>query len=117
CEPKSRHIAGILEGAIHRPHESVLRSRLAASRQTGSMPLRNVPSPAEITAWLQGRLAAFAPGAALDKGAIDAFNRFEAEIAALLRDSAIARLLKELNVDLPALAKGGSLARRRELVV
>lgn len=117
CEPKSRRVAAILGHWLRRPHESVLKSRLAASEKTGRTRVRSVPSQSEITSWLEYRTAPFAPNATPEVAVAAALGRFEAEIAVLLKDATIARVLKGAHADLPALAQDGSLARRRCLVM
>jgi hypothetical protein len=117
CEPKSLRTARIFGDSIRRPHETVLKSNLASSRKPGRTRVRSVPSLAEISGWLKDRLATFAPGSVSDTGPTAALYGFEAEIAVLLKNAAVARVLKSMKADFPGLAQDGSLARRRDLVM
>ena len=62
-------------------------------------------------------MAAFPAGAIVGKGMVTGLLKLEAEIAVLAKDVAIARELKGIRIDMPALAQDGSLARRRDLVM
>ena len=117
CEPRSRRAATILGESIRRPHETVFKSKLAVSAETGKSRVRTVPLQAEVSAWLKARMTLLVPGAIPDEDTAAALRRFEDEIAVLLKDAAIASVLKASHVDLPAIAQDGSLARRRELVM
>jgi hypothetical protein len=116
CDPRSRRIATILGEAIRRPHDDVRRSKIAASR-TGRSTMRRVPSQDEIEGWLDSRMAAAPPGETPGPDAIAALNRLETDLAVLLKDAALARVLKATRVTLPALARDGSIRPRTKLLM
>lgn len=117
CEPRSVRIAAALGSGIRRPHEQVRRSRIIASSTKSRTGLRRVPTPGETNAWLRTRLEPFVPGEAPSPEMVEALQRFETDLATLLKDPAIARILKCTPVDLPALARDGQIRWRGDLVM
>ena len=117
CIPRSRRIATVLADAVRHPHEQVCSSRLAFAGGKARTSIRRVPSEDEIAGWLSARMVELEIGHAPDAVTTDKLDRFEAEIALLMKDTAIARLLKAAEVTLPALAQDGSIRRRTTLVM
>lgn len=117
CDPRSRRIAKVLAGAICLPHDEVRRSKLTASGEKRRTSIRRVPSAEEIAAWFDARMASFVIGDRADAATSAALSRFEADIAVLLFDTGVARVLAAMDIDLPALAGDGTIGRRSELVV
>ncbi|MXW92913.1 MAG: hypothetical protein F4114_01045 [Rhodospirillaceae bacterium] len=116
CEPRSRRVGTILADSIRRPHEQVYRSRLVPSRGNSRTPIRRVPTKNEISDWLDEQLAKIEIGSEPDSTTIDALGRFEADLALLLKDRAIASLLKAIGTTLPALARDGTIQKRTDIV-
>lgn len=117
CDPRSRPVASALAGVIRRPHDQVRRSNLLSSSTRSRASIRRLPTQAEIEQWLDDRMAAFDAEEDADNTTIAALHRFEADIAILLKDVSIARLLKAADVTLPALAQDGSIGQRTTLVM
>jgi len=116
CEPRSARVARLLAPAIHRPHKQVLSSKLAGGARTGPRALRRVPTPEELSAWLESQLAALEEGPADDEAAAR-LKRFEENVASLLGERSIAELVRQLDLELPALAQDGSIRMRSDLVL
>lgn len=117
CDPRSRRMAAALAGSIRRPHEQVRRSKLVSAGAKGRTSIRRLPTGDEIGHWLDQLMAAFFVGETADDSTIAALHRFEADLAILLKDAGIARLLKAAEVMLPALAQDGSIRQRTALVM
>ena len=117
CEPRSRRVATVLAGFIQRPHEQVRRSRLISVGGKTRTSIRRVPSGEEIANWLGNQLARFEIGGKSHSATTAELGRFESDLAILLKDASIARLLKKSGVTLPALALDGSIQPRNELVM
>ena len=116
CEPRSRSVGAVLADYIRRPHEQVRRSTLVAFRGKARTSIRRVPTENEIADWLDHRLAKFEIGSEPDAATIDALGRFEADLVLLLKDRAIASLLKATGSTLPALARDGTIQWRADIV-
>ena len=116
CDPSSSRVAIILRGSIRRPHGHVRRSRLTGSRGARRMAIRSLPSDEEIDHWLDGRMAEFLIGDIPDTAAIASLDRFEADLAILLKDRGVKRVLSGAGVNLPALALDGTVQERTRLV-
>ena len=117
CDPSSSRIAGILAESIRRPHDHVKRSTLTVSGGRRRTSIRRLPSEEEIDDYIDRRMTRFAIGDILDADAITALNRFEADLARLLMDAGMRRVLSGVDVDdLPALAVDGSVQERSMLV-
>ena len=116
CEPRSRRVAAILSEVISRPHDHVRRSRLVATRGGRRMSLRRTPSVDEVGDWLEGRLNVLPDGARPNPATTTALRKLQSDLAALLKDAAIARGLRSADISLPALAQDGSIQRRGSLV-
>ena len=115
CAPRSQRIAAILTNAICRPHQQVRSSKLTFSGGRARTLIRHVPTDYEIEAWLDSRLG-FHIGSTPNAIQTNELNRFETDVAMLLRDANIARLLKATAVTLPTLAQDGSIQPRTMLV-
>ena len=116
CFPRSEAVSEILAGAIRRPHQHVRRCRLVSLRGNRRTSLRRTPSEEEVGLWLQDRLATFSVGDAASPSSIAALRQFEADVAVLLKNSNVARVLRQMDIVLPALASDGSIQRRDHLV-
>ena len=116
CEPRSGRVGTVLAGFIRRPHEQVRRSRLVSVGGKARTSIRGVPTQEEIANWLGNRLARFEIGSKSKAATASELERFEADLAILLKDAAVARLLKGLEVTLPALARDDSIQPRDKLV-
>ena len=117
CDPRSRRVAIILGDLIRRPHKHVRQSRIATSGKKRRTSIRRVPLHDEISGWLERRRAPFVPGDMPDEDTITALKCFEADLAILLKDPGIARVLRGIEIALPALAQDGSIRLRAELVM
>ena len=117
CEPRSRSVGAVLADYIRRPHEQVRRSKLVSFRVKARTSIRRTPTESEIEDWLNTRIGRFEIGSKPDAAAAGELGRFEADLALLLKDKAVARLLKAAGVTLPALAKDGSVQSRAALVL
>ena len=116
CYPRSRRVATVLGDAVRRPHEQVLSSGLASAGGKARTSIRRVPSEQEIEEWFETRMAGFKTGSTPNASGTIELGRFENDLAILLGDTAIARLLKATEVMLPALAQDGSIQSRNFLV-
>lgn len=117
CDPRSRRVAAALASSIRRPHEQVRRSKLVSSGAKSRTSIRRLPTGDEIGHWLDQQTAAFFVGETANVSTIAALHRFEADLAILLKDAGIARLLKAADVTVPALAQDGSIRQRTALVM
>ena len=117
CYPRSGRVGGVLADSIHRPHGQLRRSGLVSIGGRARTSIRRVPTEEEIVRWLDKRIAGFEIGEMPGPTAIEALSRFEADLAILLGNEAVARLLKTAEVTLPALAQDGSVRRRSALVM
>ena len=115
CYPRSRRVAAILGDSIRSPHEHVRQSRIVTSGKKRRTSVRRVPSQDEISDWLESRTPRCSDTPDLD--AIAALARFEADLAILLKNSSVARVLMSTRSTLPALAQDGSIRPRPELVM
>ena len=117
CDPRSRRVAAILRNSIRRPHEHVRQSRIVTSSKKRRTFIRHIPSQDEISNWLGRRMAPFVPGDMPNVDTVATLDRFEADLTTLLKNSGVARVLREIGITLPALAKDGSIRQRTELVM
>ena len=117
CDPRSRRVAEVLADIIRRPHEQVRRSRLVSAGRNTRTSIRRVATGDEITRWLDTRMAEFKAGEKPDAATADRLGRFEDDLVILLKDKAVAPLLKSANVIVPALAQDGSVQLRTALVM
>ena len=117
CWPRSRRIGEVLAGSIRRPHEHVSRSRLVSVGRRARASLRRCPTLMEIGNWLNGRLAKFKPSGTLGAAAVEDLRGFERDLVILFEDKAIARLLRQTPVALPAVARDDSIQQRTALVM
>jgi len=116
CDPRARRVGKVLGDSIRRPHEQVRRSRFASFGGKARTSIRRVPSQDELANWLATRTARFEMGRRPGANAAHELRSFEADLVVLLRDAAIARQLKRVQVPLPALAQDGSIQARTALV-
>jgi len=117
CDPKNRGITEILKSSIHVPNEQMRRSRLTALGKKGQRRIRRVPSANELRGWLADRIASLAVAELPDREAVNRLERFEVDLAVLLQDQAIARVLNTIDSVLPAFAEDGSVRWRTRLVL
>jgi len=117
CDPRSARMANMLRDFIRQPHEQVRRSRLVSFGGRGRTAIRLQPNDQEVVGWLNDRLAHFPPGIEPDTQTVSALTRFETDLATLLEDKTIARVIKGTDANLPALAKDGSIQERAMLVI
>jgi len=80
------------------------------------MAIRRIPTDQEVTTWLNSRLAQFPLGIRPDAKKVSDLRKFESDLATLLRDASVARILRAADVTLPALAQDGSIWERATLV-
>lgn len=116
CEPRSRSVGAVLADHIRQPHEQVRRSKLVSSSVKARTSIRRTPTESEIEDWLNTRIGRFEIGSKPDAAAVGELGRFEADLALLLKDKAVARLLKAAGVMLPALAKDETIQWRANIV-
>ena len=117
CYPGARRIGIVLGDLIRRPHEQVRRSKLVSTGRQTRTSIRRVPTRDEISHWLNARMAGFVVGDEADAATTSELSRFETDLTILLSDSATARLLKAVQMTLPALARDGSIQSRTALVM
>ena len=117
CDPRSRHAGTALADSIRRPHEHVRRSKLVSTGSRAKTSIRHVPTENGIDCWLDTWMTKFNVGEVADVATTRKLGRFEANLAILLKERAIARLLKAARVTLPALAQDGSIRARTALVM
>ena len=117
CNPRSRRVGSVLADCVRRPHEQVRRSKLVSAGGKARTSIRLVPNDAEVASWLRTRMARFQIGSTPDAVTIQQLRRFEAELAVLLKDAAIARILRATVVEIPALALDQSVQPRSRLVM
>ena len=117
CYPRSSRVGGVLADSIHRPHGQLRRSTLVSVGGRARTSTRRVPTEEEGVHWLNKRIVGFEIGEMPSAAAIEDLRRFEADLAILLGDKAVARLLKMIEVALPALAQDGSVQQRTALVM
>lgn len=117
CEPRSRSVATVLEESIRRPHEQVRQSGITALGRKRRTSIRRGPTQDELKDWFDSRMPKFAIGEMADADIAAALERFEADLAVLLKDQGTARVLKGMEIALLALAQDGSIRRRIELVL
>ena len=115
CDPRGR-VRSVLADFVLLPHEQVRHSRLVSFGGKARTSIRRIPSKDEITRWLNNRMEEFTVGETPDAATVESLRRFEADLTVLLKDKAIARVLKATKVTLPALAQDGSVRHRSELV-
>ena len=96
CEPRSGRVGTVLGGFIRRPHEQVRRSRLTSVGGKAQTSIRRVPTRDEIANWLDNRLARFEIGSKSNVATASELGRFETDLAMLLKDTAVARLLNRV---------------------
>ena len=116
CYPRSQRVGTVLADSIRRPHEQVHRSKLVSAGGRARTSIRRVPTGDEITHWLDTRMAGFKVGEKPDAATIEDLHRFETDLAILMKETAIARLLDAAEFTLPALAQDGSVQPRTALV-
>lgn len=117
CDPRSRHVGAVLSGFIRQPHEHVRRSRLVSVGGKAKTSIRCVPTENEIDCWFRTRIMKFNVGEVADVVTARKLNRFEADLAVLLKAPAIARMLKATGMKPLALARDGSIQVRATLVL
>ena len=117
CEPRSQRVRAVLADSIRRPHEQVRRSRLVSTSGRARTSIRRTPTEDEVAHWVESRMARFTVGERPDAATIQHLRGFEADLNVLLKEPAIARLLKAANMTLPALARDGSIQPRTALVM
>ena len=117
CEPRSRTVARVLADVIRRPHEQVRRSKLVSVGRNARNAFRRVVTEDEIGHWVDTWMAEFEIGGNPGTATAERLSRFEDDLAVLVKDKAIARLLKAANVMIPTLAQDGSLQLRTTLVI
>ena len=117
CEPRSRRVGAVLADSIRRPHEQVRRSGLVSTGGKARTSIRRTPTGDEIAHWINSRMARFTVGESPDTGTIRHLRRFEDDLAVLLKEPALARLLGMTGVTLPALARDESIQPRTALVM
>ena len=117
CEPRSRRVGAVLADSIRRPHEQVRRSGLVSTGGKARTSIRRTPTRDEIAHWINSRIARFTVGEWPDTGAIRHLRRFEVDLAVLLKEPTLARLLGMTGVTLPALARDESIQPRTALVI
>ena len=117
CDPRSRRTGAVLADSIRRPHEHVRRSRLVSAGSRAKASVRHVPTENEIDCWLDTWMTKFNLGEVADAATTRELSRFEANLVILLKEPAVARLLKAAAVTLPALAQDGSIRARTALVM
>lgn len=117
CYPRSQRVGAVLADSIRRPHEQVRRSKLVSAGGRARTSIRRVPTGDEITHWLDTRMAGFKMGEKPDAAIIEDLHRFETDLAILMKETAIARLLDAAEFTLPALAQDGSVQPRTVLVI
>ena len=117
CDLRSQRVATILGDSIRRPHKHVHQSRIATSGNKSRTSIRRAPSQDEISNWLEKRTAPFVSGNLPDADTVTALERFEVDLTILLKNSGVARMLRAMEITLPALAKDGSIRQRTELIM
>ena len=117
CCPRSRRVLTVLGEHIRVPHQDVRRSGLAPIGRKAGNAIRPVPTVGELQAWLDAMITEFTIGEAVDVAHAKRLRSFEADIASLSKDRSIARLLKQADVKLPALAQDGRVQTRAGLVM
>ena len=119
CEPRSERVADILGISIHRPHTQVRRSKLVGTGRRRKTSVRQTPTLEEIDGWRDIRRKPFISkrGEILDTEEIDNLIKLENDYALLLRNPAIARVLKQLDIRILSLAEDGTIQWRTELVI
>ena len=116
CWPRSRRVRSVLGEHIRLPHDDVRGSGLAPIGRKAGTAIRIVPTEGEVQAWLEARTSKFMPGEPLSSAQATELRSFEADVALLSKDRSIARLLKQADVKLPALARDGRAQYRSSLV-
>jgi hypothetical protein len=81
------------------------------------MSIRRIPTQDELQDWLAGQTGMFPLGEMASANVTAELERFEGDLAVLLKNQSIARTLKSTTIMLPALAQDGSIRPRPELVV
>jgi hypothetical protein len=117
CEPRSRGITTVLGDSIHRPHEEVCRSRITALGKNRQTSIRRVPTSDELSNWFNRRVANFIIGDLASTDTVVALDRFEADLAILMRNKGTRSTLKAMNIALPALAQDRSIQSWANLVI
>ena len=117
CDPRSRRVGAALEESVRRPHEQVRRSKLVSSSSRARVSIRRVPTEEEMAEWLRTRMAWFKFGETANADKSKALRRLETDLALMLQDRAIARLLRAANLPVPALAQNAAIQRRSSLVM
>lgn len=116
CYPRLQRVRAALAGSIRGPHEQVLRSKLASVGGWTRTSIRRIPTSVEIAHWLDTQMARFKVEDRPNTEKVEDLRRFETDIALLMRETTIARLLEATEVTLPALAQDGSIQPRTALV-
>ena len=117
CEPRSRRVAAALSGSIHRPHEQVRRLGIITLGKRGRMSIRRIPTNDELQDWLDGQTRKIPIGGMASANVAAELERFEADLAVLLKNQSTARILKGTVCELPAIARDRSVRPRTELVI
>jgi len=117
CEPRNRYLTNLLRSHIHLPHQQVRRSRLTLRGNTRRSQIRRVPLAEELKSWFDDQIRIFPLNEFADAERAKRLEKFESDLVTLVRDRAIARMLNTIDGTLPALAEGGSVQLRAELVV
>lgn len=115
CDPRSRRVGAVLSGFIRQPHEHVRRSRLVSVGGKAKPSIRCIPTENEIHCWFHARIMNFNVGEVADVATARSLDHLEADLAILLKEPAIARMLKATGVDPLALAQDGSIQERAAL--
>lgn len=117
CDPRNPRIANLLRPWIHIPHEQVRRSKLSSIGQRRRSRIRRVPSVEELKSWIDDHIDSFPSNELADNKTANRLEKFQSDLAALLKDPAISRVLHTIDTPLPALAEDRSIHFRTELVL
>ena len=120
CEPRSERVAEILGNSIRRPHNQVCRSKLTEIGGRRTTSIRQTPTLEEINGWRDRRREVFEQinlGSILDSEEIDILTKYEDDLTVLLKNSDVARVLKETDIKVWSLAGDSSIQRRTDLVM
>ena len=116
CDPRPQRLAAVLGDSIRQPHDRVRRSGLVATAGKSRATIRRAPTEGEVRVWVDSRMVDLELGRAADIASVEQLRRFEADLVLLLKDKVIARQLKAIDLNLPALAQDASLQPRTALV-
>ena len=117
CEPRSKRVAEVLGESIRRPHAQVLRSKLTKLGTRAANAIRQSPSLEEVQNYLERTFRPYARGEHIDGAELANFERIEADVASLFRDSSISRTARQLRFTMPAIAVDNTVHERGALVV